>query len=190
MTDNEIAEIFALARETFKGGNKGFQLEIFPFRMTPETLARYAKDPNMQFWQNLRTGYDMFELTHRPPSWDVCNKTYVFDAITKDGTPLDGAAPCPALETDPTLTTALAAKQKAENAVIATKVAMIDSEQAKSDQQVANAAAVDAAAKARGQAIGNFFGGIGNFFGGAKPQPVAATMPAAAPVPAPPLKRS
>jgi murein L,D-transpeptidase YafK len=190
MTDGEIAEIFALARETFKGGNRSFQLEIFPFRMTPEALARYARDPNMPFWQNLRTGYDIFELTHRPPSWDVCNKTYVFDAAARDGSPLDAAAPCPALETDPRLVAALATKQKAENAVIATKLAMIDAGEAKADRQAAEIAARDAAAKARGKAVGSFFSGIGSWFGGAGPEPVSAALPAGpAPVPAPPLKR-
>ena len=33
----------------------------------------------MAFWKNIKEGYDRFELTKTPPSWDVCNKKYVFD---------------------------------------------------------------------------------------------------------------
>ena len=62
MTDESIAEIYALARETFKGGNASFQLQIFPFRMTPRNLAMHADDPNMSFWKNIKEGYDRFEL--------------------------------------------------------------------------------------------------------------------------------
>jgi murein L,D-transpeptidase YafK len=43
MTDEQIAEIYALAREAFFGGQKSFQLEAFPFRMTPLNMARHAE---------------------------------------------------------------------------------------------------------------------------------------------------
>src|SRR5690348_8845534 len=39
MTDESVAEIYALARESFNGGNPVVQMEIFPFRMTPQNLA-------------------------------------------------------------------------------------------------------------------------------------------------------
>jgi murein L,D-transpeptidase YafK len=116
MTDKEIAQIFALVRESFKGGSKSVQLEIFPFRMTPENLAKQNGNPNMAFWQNIKQGYDSFELTKTPPSWDVCNRRYVFNATGPDGKPLDATAPCPALKTDPTLMAALTAKEAADEA--------------------------------------------------------------------------
>ncbi|MFD2649887.1 hypothetical protein ACFSX5_19070 [Devosia albogilva] len=47
MTDQGIAEIYALARETFKGGNPSFQLQIFPFRMTAANLARHASNDHL-----------------------------------------------------------------------------------------------------------------------------------------------
>src|SRR5207244_747844 len=97
MTDAEIAEIYALARESLKGGNPNVQLEIFPFRMTPQNLAKVSADPNMGFWKNIKTGYDAFELTRSPPNWDVCDKKYVFNVRGPDGRPLDPVAPCPAL---------------------------------------------------------------------------------------------
>src|SRR5437763_16934507 len=39
MTDEQIAEIYALARETFAGGQKSFQIQAYPFRMTPNNVA-------------------------------------------------------------------------------------------------------------------------------------------------------
>jgi len=37
MTDEQIADIYALAREAFFGGQRAFQLQAYPFRMTPLT---------------------------------------------------------------------------------------------------------------------------------------------------------
>jgi murein L,D-transpeptidase YafK len=80
MTDEQIAEIYALARESFFGGQKSFQVEAFPFRMTPLNMARHRNSPHMAFWKMLKQGYDHFEVTHREPKVDVCEKRYVFDA--------------------------------------------------------------------------------------------------------------
>ena len=53
MTDEQIAEIYALARESFKGGNTSFQLQIFPFRMTPgEPRQARRRTPT---WRSGRT---------------------------------------------------------------------------------------------------------------------------------------
>jgi hypothetical protein len=80
MTDEQIAEIYALARESFFGGQKSFQLEAFPFRMTPLNMARHRNSPHTAFWKMLKQGYDHFEVTHREPKVDVCERRYVFDA--------------------------------------------------------------------------------------------------------------
>ena len=34
MTDEQIAEIYSLGRESFFGGQKAFQFQAYPFRMT------------------------------------------------------------------------------------------------------------------------------------------------------------
>ena len=65
MTDEGIAEVYALAREAFSGGQRGFQLQAYPFRMTAENLAKFRHDPNMPFWRNLKEGSDAFEVTKR-----------------------------------------------------------------------------------------------------------------------------
>src|SRR5271155_6147903 len=80
MTDEQIGEIYSLARESFLGGQKSFQIQAYPFRMTPANLARHRTNPNMAFWKMIKEGNDHFEVTHLEPKVDVCNRHYVFDA--------------------------------------------------------------------------------------------------------------
>jgi murein L,D-transpeptidase YafK len=184
MTDEAIAEIYALVRESFAAGNPVVQLQIFPFRMTPQKLALYSTNPNIDFWMNIKEGYDRFELAKTPPAWDVCEKKYVFELKREDGMPLDAAAACPARSGD-ALWTALQAKQAADDAQYKIEVASLTDREAKLAAEAQAEADAKAAAKARGEALGNFVGGL---FGG-KPAPAAATPapsgPVAAPVPLP-----
>jgi murein L,D-transpeptidase YafK len=80
MTDEQIGEIYSLARESFLGGQKEFQIQAYPFRLTAANLARHRNNPNMPFWKMLKEGSDHFEVTHLEPKVDVCDKHYVFDA--------------------------------------------------------------------------------------------------------------
>src|SRR5215472_211885 len=80
MTDEQIGEIYSLARESFLGGQKQFQIQAYPFRMTPSNVARHRTNPNMAFWKMLKEGNDHFEATHMEPKVDVCERHYVFDA--------------------------------------------------------------------------------------------------------------
>jgi murein L,D-transpeptidase YafK len=82
MTDEQVADIYALAREAFLGGQKSFQIQAYPFRMTPLDLAKHRESPHMEFWKMLKQGYDRFEITHLPPKVDVCERHYVFDTDT------------------------------------------------------------------------------------------------------------
>ena len=85
MTDEQMVEIYALARESFFGGQKSFQLQAYPFRMTPRNMARHRNSPHLAFWKNIKTGYDHFEVTHQEPRVDVCDRRYVFDAASPNG---------------------------------------------------------------------------------------------------------
>ena len=80
MTDEQIADIYALAREAFFGGQRAFQLQAYPFRMTPLNMARHRNSPHMAFWEMIKQGYDHFEITHLEPKVDACEKRYIFDA--------------------------------------------------------------------------------------------------------------
>jgi murein L,D-transpeptidase YafK len=80
MTDEQIGEIYSLARESFLGGQQSFQIQAYPFRMTPKNLAHHRTNPNMAFWKMIKIGNDHFEATHLEPKVDVCDRHYVFDA--------------------------------------------------------------------------------------------------------------
>ena len=80
MTDEQIGEIYSLARESFLGGQQSFQIQAYPFRMTPANLAQHRTNPNMPFWKMIKEGNDHFEVTHLEPKVDVCDRRYVFDA--------------------------------------------------------------------------------------------------------------
>ena len=47
MTDEQIGEIYSLARDSLLGSQQSFQIQAYPFRMTPENLARHRTNPNM-----------------------------------------------------------------------------------------------------------------------------------------------
>jgi murein L,D-transpeptidase YafK len=118
MTDEQIGEIYSLAREAFLGGQPSFQIQAYPFRMTPSNLARHRTNPDMAFWKMLKIGNDHFEVTHLEPKVDVCDKHYVFDAQQppKGSTPLtfDPTGKCPAFVVNPQIARAALGKQHAD----------------------------------------------------------------------------
>ncbi len=106
MTDEQVLEIYALARDAFRGGQQTVQLQALPFRMTAENMARHRLSPNYEFWKMLKVGYDNFEVTKRPPEVNVCNKTYVFNQDS-GGKGFNPSGACPATVTPPALQAAL-----------------------------------------------------------------------------------
>jgi len=82
MTDEAISEVYALAREAFASGQRGFQFQSYPFRMTAENLAKHRYDPNIAFWKNLKEGSDYFEVAKEEPQVSVVNRQYAFGGNT------------------------------------------------------------------------------------------------------------
>src|SRR5437660_2620337 len=114
MTDEQIAEIYALAREAFfGGGQKSFQLQAYPFRMTPLNMARHRNSPHMAFWKMIKEGYDHFEVTHLEPQVDVCEKHYIFDAESTDR--FSPAERCPAYKLREDIAVAAREKQRRDD---------------------------------------------------------------------------
>lgn len=96
MTDELVQDIYALAREALEGGQERFQIQAFPFRMTPENMAKHASSPHFDFWQMLKQGYDHFEITRVPPKINTCEKRYVFNTQSSQPYPTSGT--CPKME--------------------------------------------------------------------------------------------
>jgi len=145
MTDDQIGEIYALARESFFGGQRAFQVQALPFRFTPTNFARHRNNPNIPFWRMLKEGVDQFEITRQEPKVDVCEKRYVFNAEApqnaspagdgiKVGTPWGGfrdaqtqqtslkfnpAGKCPAYQVPADVMSELKAKQRQDDQQIA-----------------------------------------------------------------------
>ena len=208
MTDEDAGELFALARDSFRGGQTSFQIAAFPFRMTPENMARHRDNPNMDFWRTLKIGYDSFELTHRTPKVDVCNQNYVFNADA-GGAAFNASLACPPY-TVPTLLAQALEKRQAEDAVRFNEaVAALDAKAAKAADDEAAALARAEAKKARAEERANepsFLSRlVGRKVSAAQPppaepaaspavslapaeKPVETALAAAAPVPKPHLR--
>jgi murein L,D-transpeptidase YafK len=104
MTDQNIAEIYSIAREAFASGQRAFQFQSYPFRMTAENLAKHRLDQNIAFWKNLKEGADTFEVTKEEVSVAVAGHRYQFNA-------------------DPTVTAAVSQKQHQDEQEVAELVA-------------------------------------------------------------------
>lgn len=127
MTDEQIAEIYSLGRESFFGGQKAFQLQAYPFKMTPVNMAKHRNNPNMPFWKMIKEGYDHFEVTRQEPKVDFCEKKYVFDAAkpadAKRDPVFDASAKCPAYVIPEEIASAVREKQAKDEAEYAKLVA-------------------------------------------------------------------
>lgn len=117
MTDEQISEIYSLARDSL-GGRPSFQVQAYPFRLTPANLARHRNSPNLAFWNMLKIGNDHFETTQREPKVDVCDRRYVFDAQPPPNSPhplaFNPAKKCPAFVVNPEIARRALEKQRAD----------------------------------------------------------------------------
>src|SRR5262249_44943785 len=62
----------------------------------------------------LKQGSDIFEVTRHEPKVDVCDKHYVFNAVSPSGAPINNFSPraaCPAYQLDKEITAAIKEKQ-------------------------------------------------------------------------------
>jgi murein L,D-transpeptidase YafK len=120
MTDEGVAEIYAIAREALKGGQRIFQVQAYPFRMTAANMAKYRNDPNYPFWQNLKRGYDLFDVTRQPPQVGYCGRGYTFAPAGTEGLPMTPLAACPPNAASSPL---IAAREQADERTISSLVA-------------------------------------------------------------------
>ena len=120
MTDEQIAEIYAIAREGFAGGQRAIQMQSFPFRMSVENLAKHRADPNIAFWKELKEGSDNFDVTRQEPLVNICNRRYHFNASPVDANAsLSADQVCPPLQQDEQLKAEVSAKAARDDAKVA-----------------------------------------------------------------------
>ena len=116
MTDLQIDQIYAVAREAFSGGQQAIQMQSYPFHMTPENLTKYRNDPNIAFWRQLKEGADNFEVSRQDVGVGVCNRHYVFNTVARN---LDPTGPCPAVLQHDGIQNEVAAKEAVDDAKMA-----------------------------------------------------------------------
>ncbi len=78
MTDKRIEAIYAMADAAHKAGQRYFRVHIFPFRMTAAKMKEHEGSRWVDFWTNLKEGYDWFEDKGRPPEVTVEGLRYRF----------------------------------------------------------------------------------------------------------------
>lgn len=115
MTDESIQEIYTLGRLAFQAGQREFQVQAFPFRMTAENMAKHRNDPNIGFWMMLKEGSDHFEILGQPPKIDVCDHRYIFDSVPAGGRSFNASASCPPMSMPETVRVAVAQKEAKDN---------------------------------------------------------------------------
>ncbi len=126
MDDDQIQEIYTLARLAFQGGQRSFQVQAYPFRMTPANIAKNRKSPHIDFWKMLKEGHDHFQVTGQPPKIDVCSKRYVFNAVPQAGVKFSPTAECPELSVPDPIRLAVADRQRRDQTKTEEIIARLD----------------------------------------------------------------
>ncbi|MDP8051378.1 murein L,D-transpeptidase family protein [Pasteurella atlantica] len=84
MTNRQIEEIYTIVDSALSSGQPFFRVHSFPFHLTDDNIKKYAKSSHIDFWKNLKIGYDLFEKTHIPPNVNVKNGYYIFTNDSDD----------------------------------------------------------------------------------------------------------
>jgi murein L,D-transpeptidase YafK len=79
MTDPAVDDIYGLVSAALKNGQKDVEVHAFPFRMTDTNMIRYAHSRWIDFWRDLKAGYDRFETDRRIPAVKIADKRYVVE---------------------------------------------------------------------------------------------------------------
>jgi len=77
MSDYRIEEIYALAHAALAREQGSIGVHVFPFPLTTANLQKFGSSPWIDFWKNLKEGYDIFERTGLVPDIQVVRGRYV-----------------------------------------------------------------------------------------------------------------
>lgn len=79
MTNPSIEEIYTLAWHALESGQSTIRVHIYPFRLTEQNLETHRQSRWIDFWNNLKQGYDYFERHKSPPNVLVRDKRYIVE---------------------------------------------------------------------------------------------------------------
>lgn len=77
MGDDAIEEIWTLCSAALNGGQKAFDVHIFPFPLRESKLTKHANHPWIAFWRDLQPIYEAFNKTSIPPTVAVERGRYI-----------------------------------------------------------------------------------------------------------------
>lgn len=80
ITNPAIDDVYRLANAALAGGQRRFQVQAMPFRLTAEALAQRASNRDAAFWAELKPIAEAFDATGVPPDVVVCGGHYVLRA--------------------------------------------------------------------------------------------------------------
>jgi hypothetical protein len=75
--DGPVQEVFTSVRDSLRAGQKSVQLQIYPFRMSKWAMYTNSNNKNIDFWRQLKFGYDQFEVTKKPLNVNIVKGKYV-----------------------------------------------------------------------------------------------------------------
>jgi len=81
MTDFRMDEIYVIVESAMIAGQHQIPVHIFPFKMTKGNMAAHRNSKWINFWSNLKEGYDYFEGHRAPPLVTVKDKHYQFSSF-------------------------------------------------------------------------------------------------------------
>ena len=79
LTDPVVEEIWWIITKAFDAGQPRFHVHVMPFRWTRWNARIHDGDRWQDYWSDLRTGHDDFEVARLPPRVSVCKGRYVFE---------------------------------------------------------------------------------------------------------------
>jgi murein L,D-transpeptidase YafK len=83
MTNPVMDEIQTLTEAALESGQDVVPVQVYPFRLTAENMLAHSDSPWLNFWQNLKQGYDAFEQSHKPVAVSVCEGRYTFENVER-----------------------------------------------------------------------------------------------------------
>jgi murein L,D-transpeptidase YafK len=80
LSPEDMGEVYSLSEAALSGGQRIFRIHVFPFRMTDKRMEQeWKRQPDwIDFWVNLKEGYDFFENANFPPDVSVSTGEYAF----------------------------------------------------------------------------------------------------------------
>lgn len=79
MTDPAVDDIYRLVAAALRKGQPRVDVHAFPFRMNDANLARHAQSRWIDFWRDLKAGYDRFEDDKVIPAVRLVGRRYVVE---------------------------------------------------------------------------------------------------------------